>query len=130
MELKRIAYVEDDPDIREVAHIALRMVGGYELTTFISGQQALEHIPALQPQLILLDVMMPGLDGPTTLNHLREIPEARGIPVIFMTAKIQTQEVDYYKALGALGVIGKPFDPMTLSENVQRMWLEHEQGGR
>ena len=130
MKLKRIAYVEDDPDIREVAQIALKMVGGYELSTFISGQQALVHIPTLQPQLILLDVMMPGLDGPTTLNRLREIPSARKIPVIFMTAKIQSQEVAYYKALGALGVIGKPFDPMTLSESVQRMWLEYEQSGR
>jgi two-component system OmpR family response regulator len=74
------------------------------------------------PELILLDVMMPGMDGPSTLRELRKRPETAGIPVIFMTAKVQNQEVDRYKAMGAIGTIAKPFDPMTLSADILMIW--------
>ncbi len=124
IELRRILYVEDDPDIQTVAAIALEVVGGFTLLTCSSGAQALEQASAFAPELLLLDVMMPGMDGPTTLARLREqMPEA-ATPVIFMTAKVQDSEVAFYKSLGAIGVIAKPFDPMQLAEEVHRLWRQ------
>jgi CheY-like chemotaxis protein len=121
-ELNRILYVEDEPDIQAVAKLALEMVGGFSVRICSSGQEALEAVSAFAPDLILLDVMMPGMDGPTTLVKLRENPGLASTPAIFMTAKVQPQEVAHYKTLGALDVIPKPFDPMTLSETVKRIW--------
>lgn len=121
-ELKRILYVEDEPDIQAVAKIALEAVGGFELKVFSSGEEALANAVSYAPDLLLLDVMMPGMDGPTTLKALKELPELANTPAIFMTAKVQPTEVAEYKALGALDVIAKPFDPMTLSENIKVIW--------
>lgn len=121
-ELKRILYVEDEPDIQTVAQLALEAVGGFTLETCSSGAEALEKIDAFNPQLILLDVMMPGMDGPTTLGRLREMPKFAATPVIFMTAKVQPSEVASYKQIGAVDVIPKPFDPMTLASQVQDVW--------
>jgi two-component system OmpR family response regulator len=122
-ELKHILYVEDDPDIQTVAQIALEAVGGFALRACISGRAALEAIDAgFVPDLILLDVMMPEMDGPTTLQELRKMDATGATPVIFMTAKVQSSEVDYYKSLGALGVIPKPFDPMLLAQHVRQLW--------
>ncbi len=121
-ELNRILYVEDEPDIQMVAKLALEMVGGFTLEVCSSGSEALEKISAFQPQLILLDVMMPGMDGPTTLGKLRELTQFVNTPVIFMTAKVQPSEVAGYKQLGAVDVIPKPFDPMTLAAQVQESW--------
>ena len=120
--LTRILYVEDDPDIQTVAKLALEMLGGYTLKICSSGSEAIESIGAFEPQLILLDVMMPGMDGPTTLGCLRELPQFANTPVIFMTAKVQPNEVAGYKALGAIDVIPKPFDPMILAGQVQAIW--------
>jgi two-component system OmpR family response regulator len=120
--LTRILYVEDDPDIQTVAKLALEMLGGYTLKICSSGSEAIESISAFEPQLILLDVMMPGMDGPTTLGCLRELPQFANTPVIFMTAKVQPNEVAGYKALGAIDVIPKPFDPMILAGQVQAIW--------
>ena len=124
--LTRILYVEDDPDIQAVAKIALEMVGGFTLHCCSSGRDALAK-PSLDfaPQLLLLDVMMPEMDGPTTLAQLRQIPALSETPVIFMTAKVQSSEVRYYKSLGALGVIAKPFDPMQLSTQILELWSSH-----
>lgn len=127
MELKNIMYVEDEPDIQAVARLALEMVGGFTVTICSSGEEALARFAPTKPELILLDVMMPGMDGPTTLSRLRELPGAKGIPAVFMTAKVQPDEVAHYKSLGAVGVIAKPFDPMTLSETVRAIWEEHGQ---
>ena len=113
--LKRVLYIEDDPDIREVATMALELMGGLELCVCASGTAALASGPAFAPDLILLDVMMPGMDGPTTLARLRESPALAGTPVVFMTAKVQPQEVAALRAMGALDVIAKPFDPMQLA---------------
>lgn len=121
-ELKRILYVEDEPDIQTVAQLALEMVGGFTLETCSSGREALEKIAAFNPQLILLDVMMPGMDGPATLGKLRELPQFAHTPVIFMTAKVQPSEVAAYKQIGAVDVIPKPFDPMTLGSQVSAIW--------
>ncbi|MCW7752985.1 response regulator [Desulfobotulus sp. H1] len=120
--LHRIAYVEDEKDIQEVAKMALELVGGFSVAVFSSGQEALEKMAAFAPQLILLDVMMPGLDGPTTLAMLREQEGLTDVPAIFMTAKVQTHEVARYEALGAVDVIAKPFDPMTLAGQLKEIW--------
>ncbi|WP_017941875.1 MULTISPECIES: response regulator [unclassified Thioalkalivibrio] len=121
-ELQRILYVEDEPDIQAVAELALETVGGYTVKTCASGEEAVRDAEAFAPDLILLDVMMPGMDGPTTLEALRGIPALAGVPVAFMTAKVQPSEIAHYKSLGARDVIAKPFDPMTLSDEVRRIW--------
>jgi CheY-like chemotaxis protein len=120
--LSRILYVEDDADVRKLATFALKMVGKFTVEACASGEEALEKAAAFAPQLLLLDVMMPGMDGPTTLTRLRELPETASVPAIFMTAKVQPQEVSRYRELGSLEVISKPFDPMTLSATVRGIW--------
>lgn len=122
--LQRVLYVEDEPDIQAVARLALEVVGGLTVKTCSSGEQALNEAPGFAPELVLLDVMMPGMDGPGTLKALRELPSLAAVPVVFMTAKVQPQEVAHYTTLGALGVIAKPFDPMTLAEQVRRLWSQ------
>lgn len=120
--LSRILYVEDDADVRKVATFALKMVGKFTVEACASGEEALEKAVAFAPQLLLLDVMMPGMDGPTTLIRLRELPEIAEVPAVFMTAKVQPQEVGRYRELGSLDVISKPFDPMTLAASVRGIW--------
>ena len=120
--LQRILYVEDEPDIQAVAKLALEMVGGFEVKICSSGEEALVEAEAFAPQLLLLDVMMPGMDGPSTLAALRNIPTLAEVPAVFMTAKVQPSEVAHYKSLGALDVIAKPFDPMGLADEVKRIW--------
>jgi len=115
-----VLYIEDEADIREVAEFALEDEG-FVLTPCVSGQEALDKAEALTPDLILLDVMMPGMDGPTTLSRLRELPQLADTPAIFMTAKVQASEVGQYMAMGALGVISKPFDPMTLADEIRTL---------
>ena len=123
-DLSLILYVEDDPDITMVAQMALEIVGGLVLRSCSSGREALLAAATCQPDLILLDVMMPGMDGPDTLAALRGLPNTARTPVIFMTAKVQAAELAHYKALGALGVIAKPFDPMLLAQQVRQFWSE------
>ena len=120
--LSRILYVEDEPDIRFVAEMALQAVGGFTVITCTCGEEALAAAPAAGADLLLLDVMMPGMDGPGTLKALRALAATADTPVIFMTAKVQAAEVAVYKALGALEVIAKPFDPMTLAAQIQKIW--------
>ena len=121
-ELKKILYVEDETDIQAVAKIALENVGGFTLEVCSSGAEALEKAPGFAPDLFLLDVMMPGMDGPATFQALRKLPGLENTPAIFMTAKVQPSEVESYKAMGAMEVIAKPFDPMTLSEQIKAVW--------
>ena len=125
--LIRILYVEDEPDIRMVAQMALEAVGGFTVIACASGQEALSAAPTAAADLLLLDVMMPGMDGPSTLKALRAMPGTANTPVIFMTAKVQAAEVAMYRKLGALEVIPKPFDPMELSAQLQAIWAA--QGG-
>ncbi|WP_321337716.1 response regulator [uncultured Cohaesibacter sp.] len=120
--LQRITYVEDDQDIRAIAELALGTLAGYTLDLCENGKEAVEAIPAFQPDLVLLDVMMPVMDGMETLKRLKNTPELADIPVIFMTAKAQRHEVQAYKDKGAIDVITKPFDPMELPANVQKIW--------
>lgn len=121
-ELKTILYVEDEPDIREVAKIALELVGKLSLIICSSGEEALRQAPHSKPDMLLLDVMMPGMDGPTTLRALRRIPSTRTTPAVFMTAKVQLKEIQEYKALGAVEIVAKPFDPMTLAQTLRSIW--------
>lgn len=123
--LTRILMVEDDLDIQAVAQLALEAVGGFTVTMCSSGGAAINVAPGFNPDLVLLDVMMPGMDGPSTLKALRALPQTAGTPVIFMTAKAQRYEVEHYIALGALGVITKPFDPMTLAATINTLWNQH-----
>lgn len=120
--LIRILYVEDEPDIQTVARLALETLGGFTVAICGSGQEALDRAPDFQPQLILLDVMMPSMDGPTALGRLRALPQFADTPAIFMTAKVQPAEIAHYLQLGAVDVIPKPFDPMILSRQVQTIW--------
>jgi CheY-like chemotaxis protein len=120
--LRTILYVEDDPDIQAVVTMALEVVGGYQVSVASSGREALLAADGGIPDLILLDVMMPDMDGPTTLGHLRARPELAGTPVVFITAKVQATEIEYFKSLGAVDVIAKPFDPVTLAGQVQAIW--------
>ena len=113
--------VDDDPSIRRITQIGLTGVGKFEVVLAASGAEALELVMSEKPDLILLDVMMPGMDGPATLSKLRELGVLDRVPVIFMTAKVQKQEVEGYLMLGACGVVSKPFDPMTLSAQVKEI---------
>ncbi len=119
--MTRILYVDDEADIREVACMALELDGGFDVQSAGSGPEAIAAAAAWNPQVILLDVMMPGMDGPATFARLKELPALEGTPIIFITARTQAQDVNALMALGAAGVIAKPFDPMTLSEQVREL---------
>jgi two-component system, OmpR family, response regulator len=127
-DLNRILFVEDDPDIQVIASIALEELGGFTIAVCSSGEEAQAQAPTFAPDLIVLDVMMPGMDGPQTLQSLRSLPQTATTPAIFMTAKVQTHEVQQYKALGAIDVISKPFDPMTLPMLIKDIWERHHGG--
>jgi CheY-like chemotaxis protein len=115
----RILHVDDEPDIREVVELSLGLDPIFVLQSCGSGKEALAVAAQWQPDFILLDVMMPVMDGPATLAQLRQNARTAGIPVIFMTARAQAREVDRFRSLGAVGVIPKPFDPMTLAASVR-----------
>ena len=121
-DLQRILYVEDDPDIQAIAVMVLETIHGFTLEVCSSGNEAVQKAEAFNPDLILLDVMMPNMDGPETLERLREFPTLAVTPVVFMTAKVQPQEVQAYLDLGAVGVIAKPFDPMILADQLREIW--------
>ncbi|MCU7926730.1 MAG: response regulator [Candidatus Thiodiazotropha sp. (ex Dulcina madagascariensis)] len=120
--LLRILYAEDEPDIQQVATLALEMVGGFTLKTCNSGLEAVNACEDFDPQLLLFDVMMPDMDGPSALTKIREKEAYKTTPVIFMTAKVQPTEVQQYLDMGAADVIAKPFDPMTLAAQIQKIW--------
>ena len=116
----KLLYVEDEADIREIAEFALEDEG-FDIVFCESGEQAVARAGDFQPEAILLDVMMPGMDGPTTLQNLRTVPGLQNTPVIFLTAKVQPNEIKDFIALGAIDVIPKPFDPMTLADQVRNI---------
>jgi CheY-like chemotaxis protein len=114
----RILHVDDEPDIREVVGMSLGLNADFDVRACVCGGDAVATAAEWSPFLILLDVMMPGMDGPSTLAQLRKNPRTHDIPVLFMTARAQTTEVEHFISLGAQGVISKPFDPMTLAKQV------------
>jgi len=119
--MHRVMIVDDEPQIRRIAEIALGTVGGWDVISTDSPTDAKALANTEQPDAIILDVMMPEMDGPQVLEQLRQDPNTAGIPVIFMTAKIQTSDREGYLAMGAIGTIPKPFDPMTLSSLVSNI---------
>ncbi|MCR9142973.1 MAG: response regulator [bacterium] len=120
--LSRILYVEDELDIQEIARMSLETVGGFTVKTCSSGQEAIEAAPKFKPDIILLDVMMPGMDGVTTMGKLQEIAALAETPIIFVTARVQAHDIQEYLRKGATAVITKPFDPMQLPDEVRGIW--------
>lgn len=118
MSQKRILLVDDEDDIREVAAISLQAVGGWEVCSASGGTAGIAKALAEQPDAILLDVMMPGIDGLTTFKCLQADSRTRDIPVILLTAKTQAADRDCFEKLGVAGVLSKPFDPMSLPDQV------------
>ncbi len=125
--VKKITIIEDDDDIRTIAETALEAVGGFSVQAYPLGIKAVEDASQIDADLIILDVMMPVLDGPSTLERLRQEEHLVDTPVIFMTAKAQKHEVERFLELGALGVIEKPFDPMQLATQIEA--LVHKYNG-
>jgi two-component system OmpR family response regulator len=123
--LTSVLLVEDDPDIQLVAYLALADIGGLKVEVCGTGREALSVAPRFRPDLILLDVMMPDMDGVAALHALRAGPETGKIPVVFMTARAQQHELDRYRELGSLGVITKPFEAATLAEALRGLWERH-----
>jgi two-component system OmpR family response regulator len=124
--LKQILYAEDESDIREIAKIALEDIGGFNVKYCANGNEVIQMAKHFKPDLLLLDVMMPEMDGPMTLQEVRKLSGFETIPVVFMTAKIQANEIVQYKSMGAIDVISKPFDPMKLSDTLRDIWTKYK----
>jgi CheY-like chemotaxis protein len=115
---RKILLVDDEDDIREVAQMSLEMTAGWEVLTASSGAEGVRLAGAERPDAILLDVMMPGMDGPATARALKASPETAHIPVILLTAKVQAADRRRFDDLGVAGILAKPFDPLSLAETV------------
>jgi two-component system OmpR family response regulator len=121
-DFQSILYVDDDADICSIVRATLRMVPGLNVQITGSGERAIDLAHELRPDLVLMDVMMPGLDGPSTLKRMRESILLADIPVIFLTAKVLPEEISQFLKLGAIGVIVKPFDPLKLYADLLALW--------
>lgn len=123
--LKKIILVDDEPDIRTVTKMALENMGNFKVQAFGSGKELIKQADSISVDLILLDVMMPDMDGMSVLLNLRKNPHTTKVPIIFLTASVSNQDIAKYKNSGALDVIAKPFDPMTLVERIKKIWIEN-----
>ena len=119
--LRKILIIDDEDDIREVAALSLESIAGWDVVTAESGAQGLARAAEHQPDAILLDVMMPGMDGPTTFRELRKNPVTARIPVLLLTAKVQSRDQRRFADLGVEAVLIKPFDPLTLSTQIEKV---------
>ena len=122
--LSRILYVDDESYMRQVGAVTLEKLGGYTVQACASGEEALEVVASFQPDLVLLDVIMPGMDGPATLKALRHMPDMGLLPVVFMTGKAEPEDIKVYQRMGISGVIAKPFDPASLPEQLETIWQQ------
>lgn len=120
--LNRICYVEDDEDIQRIVRMSLERVGKMTVEVVSDPLVAIERMLAFKPELVMLDWMMPGLDGPALFRKMQELPETKALPVVFITAKASQRELDELRALGALGTISKPFSPKDLPEQLRALW--------
>lgn len=122
----RILIIDDEDDIRQVAAMSLETVAGWEVLTANSGAAGIRRAQEEKPDAILLDVMMPGMDGPTTFLEIRKLPEIASIPVILLTAKVQSADQKRFADLGVSAVLFKPFDPLTLADQMSEAlgWKE------
>jgi len=120
--LNRICYVEDDEDIQRIVRMSLERVGKMTVEVVSDPMQAIERMIAFKPELVMLDWMMPGMDGPTLLKKMREVAETKALPVVFITAKASQRELDELRTLGAAGTISKPFSPKDLPDQLRAIW--------
>ncbi|MBD2481670.1 MULTISPECIES: response regulator [Planktothrix] len=118
---KHILLIDDEDDIREIAQLSLEMLGGWVVLLANSGREGIQQAQTHQPDAILLDVMMPELDGLATFQQLQANPVTQGIPVILLTAKVQSADQRNFKELGVSGLITKPFEPLALAEQVAKI---------
>lgn len=120
--LNKIMCVDDEPDILEIVKASLEVGGGYAVTTCSSGKEALDTVGDVRPDLVLLDILIPAMDGVTIFAKLKSYSSLKAVPVVFITAMVQPKEVSSYLELGAAGVIMKPFDPMKLPGEIASLW--------
>lgn len=120
--LNRICYVEDDEDIQKIVRMSLERIGKMQVEVVSDPMVAIEAIKAFKPELVMLDWMMPGMDGPTLFRKMQETPEVRDLPVVFITAKASQKELDELRTLGAAGTISKPFAPRDLADQLRAIW--------
>jgi CheY-like chemotaxis protein len=116
--MRRILIIDDEDDIREVAALSLEATAGWQILTARSGAEGIAVATAQHPDAILMDVMMPGVDGPTTFRNMQAIPEIASIPVLLLTAKVQGIDQRRFNSLGVVSVLFKPFDPLTLAQQI------------
>jgi two-component system OmpR family response regulator len=126
MTLKRILHVDDDEDIQVIVQLALEVVGDFELLQFADGHAAVKAVAGFSPDLLLLDVMMPGMSGNEVWKAITDDPSIEPIPVIFITAKAEDNFSKGLVADGALAVITKPFDPMKIADEISAIWEENQ----
>ncbi|GGO75764.1 response regulator [Nocardioides deserti] len=119
--MPRALVVDDDDSIREITQLALEVVAGWEVVTAESGAQAIDLAAKHQPDVVVLDLMMPGMDGLTTFRHLQAQESTTGIPVVLLTAKVQVGDRQLWDEMAVAGVISKPFDPMSLAGEISTM---------
>ena len=120
--LNRICYVEDDLDIQTIVRLSLERIGKMTVQVVADPLQAIDAIAAFKPDLVMLDWMMPGMDGPTLFRKMRELPATRDLPVVFITAKASQRELEELRGLGAAGTISKPFSPKDLPDQLRAIW--------
>ncbi len=126
--LTSILYAEDDEDIRSIVEITLQNFSDFRLISCNGGGEALKMADKSSPDMVLLDVMMPDVDGITVLNALKQREDLQNVPIVLMTAKVQKHEIEQFKALGAIDVIVKPFDPITLADQLTVIWNQYHTG--
>ena len=120
--LTRICYVEDDEDIQRIVRMSLERIGKMTVVVVSDPMKAVDAMIAFKPDLVMLDWMMPGMDGPTLFKHMKTRPEVSGLPVVFITAKAAQRDLDDLTALGAIGTISKPFSPKDLPDQLRTIW--------
>ena len=120
--LQRILLADDEPDILEIARIALETVGGFEVSVCTSGRALLDQLPEFKPDFIIVDVLMPDMSGPDVLEQIRRLPEFDEVPVVFLTGVVQEEELGKLRETGVSDMILKPFDPMTLADRINGIW--------
>lgn len=125
-DLRHVLYIDDEPDILSIATLCLETMGNFTVSARASAEGLDDMIDQLNPDLVILDVMMPVIDGPSALLKLRRDGRHDDVPVIFMTARIQPEEVRQYIEMGAIGVMPKPFDPMRLHTDLLNLWRTYK----
>lgn len=124
--LRRVLVAEDDPDIRDVLWLALGRLGGLQVHLVDTGSKVLENLRVVTPDLVILDVMMPSMDGPSVAAAIRNLGGEHEVPVVFLTARATEEDVQHLLTVGSIGVIRKPFDPLTLAQRVRDLWANFQ----